>query len=39
MARALTVETPIIGVSDGIIKDLYLRKGETLSAKNTIVQT
>ncbi|MFV0536411.1 MAG: Ppx/GppA phosphatase family protein [Dysgonomonas sp.] len=39
MARALTVETPIIGVSDGIIKDLYLRKGETLSPKNTIAHT
>lgn len=39
MARALTVETPIIGVSDGIIKDLYLRKGETLSTKSTIAHT
>lgn len=26
MARALSVETPIIGVSDGIIKDLYIRQ-------------
>lgn len=25
MARILTVETPVIGVSDGIIKDLYLK--------------
>ena len=24
LARALVIETPIIGVSDGIIKDLYL---------------
>ncbi len=38
MARALTVETPIIGVSDGIIKDLYLRKVEAPNTKNTIVQ-
>ena len=38
MARALTVETPIIGVSDGIIKDLYLSKTETSSAKSTIAQ-
>jgi exopolyphosphatase/guanosine-5'-triphosphate,3'-diphosphate pyrophosphatase len=38
MARALTVETPIIGVSDGIIKDLYLRKVEAPNTKNTIAQ-
>lgn len=39
MARALTVETPIIGVSDGIIKDLYLRKVEAPNTKNRISQT
>lgn len=39
MARALTVETPIIGVSDGIIKDLYLRKLETPSAKEITTNT
>ncbi|GAB6007772.1 Ppx/GppA phosphatase family protein [Dysgonomonas reticulitermitis] len=38
MARALTVETPIIGVSDGIIKDLYLRKVEASNTKNRISQ-
>lgn len=37
MARAHTVETPIIGVSDGIIKDLYLRK-ETPGTKSIIAQ-
>lgn len=37
MARAHTVETPIIGVSDGIIKDLYLRK-ETPGTKSMIAQ-
>jgi len=25
LARALVIETPIIGVADGIIKDLYLK--------------
>jgi exopolyphosphatase/guanosine-5'-triphosphate,3'-diphosphate pyrophosphatase len=29
VAKALAVETPIIGVSDGIIRDLYLRRSHT----------
>lgn len=39
MARALTVETPIIGVADGIIKDLYIREFETENTKATLAQS
>lgn len=36
LARALVIETPIIGVADGIIKDLYQQnyvKGQSISSK------
>lgn len=34
MARALVIETPIIGVADGIIKDLYMRNFYLQSKEN-----
>lgn len=34
LSRALVIETPIIGVADGIIKDLYLKDAQYQSALN-----
>lgn len=34
LSRALVIETPIIGVADGIIKDLYLKDAQYQSAFN-----
>ncbi|OJU53680.1 MAG: hypothetical protein BGN96_17170 [Bacteroidales bacterium 45-6] len=38
-AKALAVETPIIGVSDGIIRDLYLRRSHTDSSLLTVANS